>query len=349
MKNLTPSQIVFRTVVIIFIFIFVTEFVAWNINPFHTFWFQVFIIPALICAVAYFVFFTALEKFIYRKIKLIYKNIHDLKSTKQLTDQKVDMGKDIVSEVNEEVLAWAKDSSKEIDQLKKLENYRKEFLGNVSHELKTPITSIQGYLETLIDGGISDPDINRDYLLKAMRNVDRMVSVIDDLESIARLETGELPLHFSVFDINELTKDVFEGLEMQAEQMGIKMQIKDGCDKTFLVYADKKMIREVIVNFISNAIKYGKENGTAHVGFYNMGDNVMIEISDNGIGIAKEHLQRVFERFYRIEKSRSRDFGGTGLGLSIVKHIVEAHGQIISVRSTMGEGSTFGFTLKRAR
>lgn len=349
MKNLTPAQIVLRVSLLVFVLIFLTELLIYFTTSLQTAWIQIFILPLVVCTCAYFIFYTAVEKFIYRKIKLIYKNIHILKSTKDITVQRIDMRNDIIGEIQQDVIDWATDKSKEIDQLKKMETYRKEFLGNVSHELKTPMTSIQGYLETLIDGGIDDPSINQNYLQKAMRNVDRMISIIDDLESIANLESGELQVHMRNFDIHALTLDVFDDLEVMAKQMQIKMQIKEGCDKTFMVAADEKLIREVLVNLVSNAIKYGKEKGIVSVGFYHMGENILTEVSDNGLGIEKEHLQRVFERFYRIEKSRSRDFGGTGLGLSIVKHVMEAHHQTINVRSTLNEGSTFGFTVSRAK
>ncbi|MFN0276827.1 MAG: sensor histidine kinase [Chitinophagales bacterium] len=349
MKNLTPAQIVFRVSLLTFFIILILEAIIFVFDPFNITWLHVAIIPIVFSVITYFIYYFALEKFIYRKIKLIYKTIHQQKSTKQVAEQKIDMRSDLVSEIESDVLRWADDKSTEIESLKKAEQYRREFLGNVSHELKTPMTSLQGYLETLIDGGIDDISINKTYLQKAVKNAERMISIIDDLESIANLENGELKMINIEFDICDLTKDVFDDLEISAKKMQVKLEIKPGCDHQFIVYADKKQIREVLVNLISNSIKYGKEQGKTSVGFYNMGDNILIEVSDNGIGIAKEHLNRVFERFYRIEKSRSRDFGGTGLGLSIVKHIIEAHGQSISVRSSENEGSTFGFTLTKAK
>jgi two-component system phosphate regulon sensor histidine kinase PhoR len=263
-------------------------------------------------------------------------------------EKRLDLSTDIIGEVNQEVLNWAEASKKEINQLRSMENFRKEYLGNVSHELKTPITSIQGYLETLIDGGINDPNINFSYLNKAIRNVERMVSIINDLESISHLESGQMKMQLESIDITALAKEVFSDLEILANQRNFRLKIKEGCDQPFLVHADKKLIREVLVNLLSNSIKYGKDAGQTSVGLYNMGDNILIEVSDNGIGIQSDDLSRVFERFYRVEKSRSRDFGGTGLGLSIVKHVIEAHNQTISVRSTYEEGSTFAFTLQKA-
>ena len=349
MKNASPSRIVLASSAIILLILVVLE-VAWYIIPALQFQaYQLVIIPLIAFLSIFIVFYLAVEKFIYRKIKLIYKNIHALKSTKELADEKMKMSSDVITEVNKEVIEWAKERSSEIDLLIKQAIYRKEFLGNVSHELKTPIMSIQGYLETLSDGGIEDPTINSIYIEKALKNVERMTMIIDDLVNISMLESGELELNFTRFDINALVKEVYESLEMQAAASKTKLAIKDGCDHVFNVYADEKLIREVLVNLISNAIKYGNQNGFVHAGFYNMGDNILIEIADNGLGIAKEHLNRVFERFFRVEKSRSRDMGGTGLGLSIVKHIVEAHNQNVNVRSTQSEGSTFGFTLQRAK
>lgn len=348
MKNPTPKQIVLRSAVIVTLVYLGLEIISLVIKPLDSFWYNTLLVSIIIFAVSYLVYYRLLETFIYRKIKLIYKNIHDSKTTKLQTDQTVDLNKDIISEVNEQVLKWANDRNTEIDQLKRMEIYRKEFLGNVSHELKTPITSIQGYLETLADGGLYDPKIATDYLQKAVRNVERMTSIIENLESIAHLESGEFALRFTPFDINELTKDVFIDVELHARQRNITLAVKEGCDKVFMVYADKQLIKDVLVNLLMNSIKYGKEGGRTFVGYYEMGPNILIEVADNGIGIAKENLQRVFERFYRVERSRSREFGGTGLGLSIVKHILEAHHQTVSVRSTLNHGSTFSFTLKKA-
>lgn len=349
MKNASPSRIVLASSSIVLVILLVLE-IAWHFIPaLHFESFQLVFVPLITFVSTFLVFYFSVEKFIYRKIKLIYKNIHALKSTKEIADEKMNMSMDVISEVNNEVITWAKERNSEIDLLIKQADYRKEFLGNVSHELKTPIMSIQGYLETLSDGGIEDPTINGIYVEKALRNVERMILIVDDLVNISMLESGELALNFQKFDINELVKEVFESLEMQAAVSKTKLAIKEGCDVTFNVLADIKLIREVLVNLISNAIKYGRENGFVHVGFYNMGEHVLIEIADNGFGIAKEYHHRVFERFFRIEKSRSRDMGGTGLGLAIVKHIVEAHKQSVNVRSTLGEGSTFGFTLKRSK
>lgn len=349
MKNPSPRQIVLRATLLVCALVLALEVASLLFKALNTYWYHLLIVPALMFVLTYIIYYRVVENFIYRKIKLIYKNIHNLKSTKGVVDKKLDLSTDIIGEVNNEVVSWAEASKKEINQLRHMENYRKEYLGNVSHELKTPITSMQGYLETLLDGGIEDPNINYDYLTKAVRNVERMISIINDLESISHLESGQLRLNFEPFDINLLTKEVFQDLEIISAQRNIRLKIKEGCDRPFIVEADKKHIREVLVNLLTNSIKYGRDNGHTNVGFYNMGDNVLVEASDTGIGIRPEEINRVFERFYRVEKSRSRDFGGTGLGLAIVKHVIEAHNQTISVRSTPNEGSTFAFTLRKGK
>jgi two-component system phosphate regulon sensor histidine kinase PhoR len=251
-----------------------------------------------------------------------------------------------IENLNLEIVAWAEDRKNEIERLKKLEVYRKEFLGNVSHELKTPVFNIQGYVLTLLDGGLEDPSINKNYLMRAEKSVDRMIMIIDDLEAISQLETGELQIEPERFDIAVLLKDVVDAQEMKATGKGIILTIPED-NKQVFVYADRFRIRQVLVNLIVNSIKYGKEYGETKTRFYDVGDNILIEISDNGIGIAKEHLSRLFERFYRVDKSRSRDQGGTGLGLAIVKHIIEAHSQTINVMSTEGVGTVFSFKLKK--
>jgi len=348
MKNASPRKIVLYATLTVLGGLVLLEGLALFIPGRITTWYHLLLVPLAVGLLTYFVLYQAVENFIYRKIKLIYKNIHALKSTKGLADEVMQKAEDPISEVNKEVLDWAKSQSLQIAALRRQEQFRTEFLGNVSHELKTPIMSIQGYLESLQEGGIEDPGVKYLYIEKALRNVDRMINIIDDLTDISSLESGDLALHIKKFDICWLTKEVFESLEMQAAASGIRLGIKEGCDAVFNVRGDEKRIREVMVNLISNGLKYGKEGGYVHVGFYNMGDLILTEVADNGPGIGLEHLSRVFERFYRVEKSRSRDKGGTGLGLAIVKHIIEAHHHAVNVRSTPGEGSTFSFTLDKA-
>jgi len=240
------------------------------------------------------------------------------------------------------------DSQTEIETLKEAAQYRKEFLGNVSHELKTPIFNIQGYLHTLLDGGLDDPEVNRKYLLKASENLERLTNIVHDLEIISQIESNALTLDFTRLDIRDLIEEVINELSLKAELKGIHLKFSVGSDTAAFVRADRDSLRQVVTNLISNSIRYGKQDGETSVAVYQTQDKVTVEVADNGIGIAEEHLPRIFERFYRVDKSRSRELGGTGLGLSIVKHILEAHGQTIHVKSKPGEGSVFSFTLKRA-
>jgi two-component system phosphate regulon sensor histidine kinase PhoR len=293
----------------------------------------------------YLIFRSLLEIFIYRKIKLIYKAISSSRNSKDKFSEKMLMAEDILGNVNKEVIEWQKNRSEEIDELRRMENFRKEFLGNVSHELKTPLFNIQGYIHTLLEGAIHDPEVNLNYLQRAARSAERLCHIVDDLEAISKLESGELVLDQRTFDIHDLVQDVFESMELRNAELQISLRFKDGCDKPFYVFGDKDMIRQVITNLLVNSIKYGRKGGSTLVGLYDMDEKVLIEITDNGIGIDVQHLSRIFERFYRVDKSRSRDQGGTGLGLAIVKHIIEAHKQTINVRSTSGVGTTFAFTL----
>lgn len=298
--------------------------------------------------ITFLIFKYTIENFVYDKIKLIYKTIHTYKVSKKQRF-KVDFSKDVIGEVNKEVTNWAQESSREIEQLRKMEKYRKEFLGNVSHELKTPLFSIQGYISTLIEGGINDPEIRMSYLEKAEKNIERLSNIVNDLEAISRLESGELKLSFTEFSIKDLTKEVFDSLEMKTKKKNITLSFAEDADEDFIVVADKERIRQVMVNLVRNSLSYGNERGKTKVSFFNMDENVLIEVTDNGIGIEEKDLPRIFERFYRTDESRSREHGGTGLGLAIVKHVIEAHEQVINVRSTIGVGTTFAFTLKRAK
>jgi two-component system phosphate regulon sensor histidine kinase PhoR len=254
-----------------------------------------------------------------------------------------------LSEVEHDVETWAQSQLKEIQRLKEMEKYRKDFVGNVSHELKTPIFNIQGYILTLLEGGLEDPNINKLYLNRTEKSIDRMISIVEDLESITKLETGELKPQYGIFDIVKVVEEVFELEQRLSKEKNISLQFADKPDKPILVNADKKRIIEVLTNLVINGLKYGKRDGFIKVGFYNFDDKIMVEVSDNGIGIDKKHLPRIFERFYRVDKSRSREQGGTGLGLSIVKHIIEAHNQTINVQSVLDEGTSFAFTLEKVK
>ena len=234
---------------------------------------------------------------------------------------------------------------KELLQIENLDSYRKEYLGNVSHELKTPVFNIQGYVDTLLNGGLEDPTINIDYLKRAEKSIDRLINIIDDLETITQLETGDLHLELDDFDIAALCKEIYRAMELAAAKRNIKLELTKKYDKPILVKADKFRIRQVLVNLITNSIKYGKEGGTTEISLSYLNNDVIIEVSDNGQGIEAKHLPRIFERFYRVDKGRSREQGGTGLGLAIVKHIIDIHKKSIIVESTESVGTKFTFSL----
>ncbi|MBO4581537.1 MAG: ATP-binding protein [Bacteroidales bacterium] len=247
-------------------------------------------------------------------------------------------------------LEYMKAKENEIQQLKKLENYRKEFLGNVAHELKTPLTSIQGQILTLLDGGIYDDNININYLQRSAFNIDRMISVVNDLDEISKLEYDRYQLKMENFNISTLIDEVSDTLEVKANKLGIKIITDFNPDQTYMVNADKDNIRKVLVNLIDNAIKYNdKENGEVRIQIADNDNTYQITIADNGIGIDNQYLPRIFERFFRVDKDRSRKTGGSGLGLAIVKHVIDAHSQTLNVQSTPGLGSAFSFTLQKGK
>jgi len=311
-------------------------------------WSQSWLVFLPIGLFSFFAIHFILDRFIYRRIKLIYKIIRRSKSS--VPDRKALPKSDqpLLDGVEQEVQQWAEIQQKEIETLKTLESYRKRFIGNVSHELKTPIFSIQGYIYTLIDGGLYDENVNMRYLERAAFNVDRLLTIVQDLEEISKFESEDLVLDLQKFDIKSLVKEVFNDLEVSAHQHNVHLTFKEGADKSYNVIADREGIRQVLMNLINNSIKYGNPDGFTKVSFYVMDRQILIEIADNGIGIEAKHLNHLFDRFYRVDKSRSRESGGSGLGLSIVKHIIEAHNQSVNVRSTPGQGSTFGFTLDKA-
>jgi len=257
--------------------------------------------------------------------------------------------KTTLDEVNIKVEKWAERKQEELKTLKTLEDYRKNYVGNVSHELKTPIFSIQGYLLTLIEGGMYDEKINIKYLKKALSNTERLQTIVNDLEMITQLDSQKETITIEPFDVIKTIKSAIEDLEGLSMEEKIDLILNYNLTDRLVVLGDKNKIRQVIYNLLVNSIKYGKENGRTIIQISSINDEVLIEVSDNGIGIEDKHLKHIFDRFYRVDPSRSRTLGGSGLGLAIVKHIIEAHNQNINVRSTMNEGSTFGFTLKKGK
>lgn len=286
------------------------------------------------------------ERFIYRRVKKIYDDLTLLEST-SLIQQPIttDMGT-----LTKEIDRYARDKKLEIETLKVREEYRKEFMGNVSHELKTPLFTVQGYILTLLDGAMEDPKIRKKYLSRASKGVERLIYIIKDLDMITKLEVGDLRLNKEDFDIVELVKGVFELFEMKAAKKKITLTFDMDYKEPILVYADRERIQQVLTNLVVNSVKYGREKGTTEVSIENLIKNkAIIRVTDNGEGISKQNIPRLFERFYRVDKSGSRKEGGSGLGLSIVKHIIEAHEEKIYVESELGVGSEFSFTLEKTK
>jgi two-component system phosphate regulon sensor histidine kinase PhoR len=301
---------------------------------------------ALGMSITYFVVYNFIERFLYSKVKVIYKTIHSFKT--QSEKKGLEMSTDILGEVNQDVAHWAEEKIEEIKELQHADNFRKEFIGNLSHELKTPIFNIQGYLDTLAENDDMDIELRRKFLDRAITSCERLEHLVSDLDEISRLESGAVPLKIVRFDILQLAHEVCDSLETFANEKNVRLFVKDDPFNELWVDADRNKIEQVLINLIVNSVNYGVEGGETRIRFYDMNDNVLIEVADNGIGIAREHLPRLFERFYRVDKSRSRHEGGSGLGLAICKHIIENHQQTISVRSTEEVGSTFGFTIKKS-
>ncbi|MCX8019246.1 MAG: HAMP domain-containing histidine kinase [Chitinophagaceae bacterium] len=297
---------------------------------------------------AYFLILFVLEHFIYRKIKLIYKFIHKTKATKkEEIYYRYVLPLKSIDEVRQDVENWAAENEKELELLRQNEQFRREFLQNLSHEFKTPVFAIQGYIDTLLNGAMEEPVINKKFLEKTAKNVKRLTHLLNDLDEISRLERGELQLHKENFVIQDLVKEVFENFSTEAEAMHISCGIKKGCEMPLIVFADKEKIRQVLNNLIENSIKYGKYGGNITASMYKMdGKRILVEITDDGIGIREKDIPRIFERFYRTESGRNVNVSGSGLGLAICKHIIEAHGQTVHVRSKEGIGTTVGFTLE---
>lgn len=297
----------------------------------------------------YFISFVVLqiriEKFIYKRIKKIYDDVALLESSTFTTYPVTTDMRTLTAEIGK----FAKDKKIEIDTLKIREEYRKDFLGNVSHELKTPLFTVQGYIETLLDGAIEDKNVRKKYLSRANKAVDRLIYIVKDLDLITKLEVGDLNLEEQNFNIVELIQSVFDLLEMKAAKKNIVLTFDVAYEAPIMVYADMEKIQQVLTNLLVNSIKYGNDNGTTEVSVENLIQNkVIVRVTDNGIGIPTSHITRLFERFYRVDQSGSRREGGSGLGLAIVKHVIEAHGEKIYVESVPDVGSEFSFTLEKS-
>lgn len=286
------------------------------------------------------------QNFIYKRVKKIYDDLTLLES-KSFVKQQITTD---MATLTEEIDKYARDKKLEIETLKVREQYRKEFMGNISHELKTPLFTVQGYIETLLDGALNDSNINRKYLERANNGVERLIYIVRDLDMITKLETGDLSLNLEAFDIVALVRNVFELLEIKASKKNITLTFDTEYNDPIFVNGDRERIEQVLTNLIVNSIKYGEANGTTEVSVENLIKNkVIVRVTDNGEGILGEHIPRIFERFYRVDKSGSRQVGGSGLGLAIVKHIIEAHDEKIYVESDPTVGSEFSFTLEKAK
>lgn len=331
----------------LYITLFITLLMGVFLYVFYTVNWLVIALFSLLCYVFSFIVIQfRVERFIYKRVKKIYDDLTLLEST-NLTRGPVntDMGT-----LTQEIDKFARDKKLEIETLKVRDQYRKEFFGNVSHELKTPLFTVQGYILTLLDGAMDNEKIRKKYLERASKGVERLVYIVNDLDMITKLEIGDLRLKIETFDIVEMVKNVFDMFEMKANKKKITLTFDIDYPKPILVNADKERVQQVLINLVVNSIKYGREKGTTEVSIENLIKNkVIVRITDNGIGIGKVHLSRLFERFYRVDKSGSRAEGGSGLGLSIVKHIIEAHNEKIYVESEYGVGSEFSFTLEKAK
>ena len=331
----------------LYITFFATGLVGGLTSLFFTFsWKFCLIFGISIAVFSFFVLQYRVERFIYRRVKKIYDDVSLLEST-NFRSQPITTD---MATLTKQVKKFATDKKLEIETLHVREAYRRGFLGNVSHELKTPLFTVQGYLSTLLDGGMKDKTIRKKYLQRAEKGVERLIIIVQDLDMITKLEAGELNLVNSRFDILEVIQNVFDLLEMNASEKNIMLMFDIKYLKPIYVYGDKEKIQQVVTNLVVNSIKYGKEDGTTEISVEDLVNNkVIVRVMDNGSGIEKHHISRLFERFYRIDKSGARSEGGSGLGLSIVKHIIEAHDEKLYVESKVGKGSEFSFTLEKTK
>lgn len=300
-------------------------------------------------SVSYLLIFVVLEFLIFREINKIYKLMSKLKKKElQHIDKQQSAALNPLKTINEEIFSFADLKQKEIDELKKLEAFRKEFIADISHELKTPIFAAQGFVHTLLDGAVNDKTVRTKFLKKAAKSLDGLDMLVQDLLTLSHIETGQIKMHFENIDLYKLTEEVFEQFENKADKKDVHLRIESQ-NRQVMVYADWQRISQVMTNLISNAIKHSFDGSEVVVEFTQGKKNVTTHVRDSGEGIAPEHIHRIFERFYRVDKSRSREKGGTGLGLAIVKHILESHNTKTTVDSTQGKGSVFSFKLPRMK
>lgn len=324
---------------------FSTGFLAILLWFFHEFSIPIlFLFAICVFTFSFFVIQYRVERFIYRRVKKIYDDVSLLEST-SFRNQPITTDMETLTK---QVKKFATDKKLEIETLKVREEYRREFLGNVSHELKTPLFTVQGYLSTLLDGAIDDKKVRKKYIERAEKGVERLIYIVEDLDMISKLEMGDVNLELSKFNIVELVQSVFDLLEMTADKKNIILMFDRKYNRPVNVFADQEKIQQVLSNLIMNSIKYGKQDGTTEVTIEDLvDDKIIVRVRDNGEGIEKHNIPRLFERFFRVDKSGARSEGGSGLGLSIVKHIIEAHGEKIYIESEFRKGSEFSFTLEK--
>ncbi len=297
---------------------------------------------------AFFLTYYAIEMLVFSEIKKMRRTIHKLKLRDfSISKKALLQTSNPIKAMNDEIFVYVTNKQKEIEELRRMEQFRREFLADVSHELKTPVFSAQGFIHTLLDGAMDDEQVRERFLIKASKSLERLDILVKDLVSLSQLESGETTMIPEKVNMAELTAEIFERLEKIAKQRDVTLKMKPDKMTTVWVMADKQRIDQVMVNLISNAIKYNNDGGKVVVVFEEDKKNFTISVRDNGPGISQEHIARIFERFYRVDKSRSRDLGGTGLGLAIVKHILNAHGTTITVMSQVGKGTNFSFKLPK--
>jgi two-component system phosphate regulon sensor histidine kinase PhoR len=346
-KNNKPVNFILVASGIVFIACILSSVGLFYYYPSLSIW-ALFLGSIFITIVSFIVFYHFIELYINERLKVLYRSIQKGKTPPNNKQISFKLTEEVFEQADKATKIWVEARNKEISQLKEQEVFRKEFLGNLAHELKTPLFSIQGYILTLLDGGLEDEKVNRVFLERASKSVDRMVNLLEDLDEITKLEVNALKLEFTNFDLKKLTKEIIESLELKAKEKNIKITFSKDYSP-IMVHADRSKIAQVLQNLIVNSINYGNVNGSTVIRFHEMNDLYLVEISDNGPGVEKQDIPRLFERFYRVEKSRTRNEGGSGLGLAIVKHIIESHKQSINIRSTIGLGCTFSFSLDREK
>ena len=336
-----------KTVHITLIFSFFGFFLLFGILFFFTevSWFKVSLISLVTGGILFFTSQFLLDRFIFGRMNLLFDKILNITYERKV----LNLLEDPFELIDSKVSSYLEKQEKEEETLLEQQRFRREYIGNIAHELKTPIFTAQGYILTLLDGGLEDERINRDYLKRADKSIERIIDLLDDLDLITKLDSGEFPLEIETFDLVQLCNEVMDSLELKAKERDITLGYLRNPKKQVFVDADRNRIFQVISNLIVNAIKYGKDGCSVDISFNVISEQyVLIEVIDDGLGIDEDNLLKIFQRFYRVDKSGGRKFGGSGLGLSIVKHILEAHGQTLNVNSKVDVGSTFSFTLKLA-